>query len=41
MTIRTIARIVFTGVVLSSLLIALAFADQQLDEKMKAPDRKS
>lgn len=38
MTIRTIVRIVFTGVVLSALLIAPVFAAQQSAEKMKAPD---
>ena len=38
MTIRTIVRIVFTGLVLGALLIAPALAAQQSDEKEKAPE---
>jgi peroxiredoxin len=38
MTIRTIVRIVFTGVVLSTFLSAPVYAAQQSDEKVKAPD---
>jgi peroxiredoxin len=38
MTIRTIVRIVFTGVILSVFQIALVNAAQQLDEKEKALD---
>ena len=38
MTIRTIIRILFAGLVLGALLIAPVFAAQQSAEKMKAPD---